>query len=119
MRFWRTQECWEEVGILPLSCQSHALSRMLFCTTADLSHHEFSTEEDLTYNLKTNLFGVINTVNAFLPLLKENKEGKKQIFVTTSILGSIGGPVTSQSPAASACELLFLFPILRTKESSN
>jgi len=84
-----------------------------------LTSIQFSTEEDLTYNLKTNLFGVINTVNAFLPLLKENKEGKKQIFVTTSILGSIGGPVTSQSPAASACELTLLFPILRTKESSN
>ncbi|GAA5882931.1 hypothetical protein JCM16303_006656 [Sporobolomyces ruberrimus] len=59
---------------------------------------EFS-EEDLTYNLTTNLYGVINTVNAFLPLLK--KGTGKQIFVTSSTLGSIGGPY-GQMPAASA-----------------
>ncbi|GAA5912322.1 SDR family oxidoreductase [Sporobolomyces salmoneus] len=59
---------------------------------------EFS-EEDLSYNLKTNLYGVINTVNAFLPLLKKGQG--KQIFVTSSVLGSIGGPYGGM-PAASA-----------------
>ncbi|GAA5933764.1 SDR family oxidoreductase [Sporobolomyces koalae] len=49
------------------------------------------SEDDLSYNLKTNLYGVINTINAFLPLLKQGQG--KQIFVTSSILGSIGGPM--------------------------
>ncbi|GAA6064683.1 hypothetical protein JCM10212_006179 [Sporobolomyces blumeae] len=57
------------------------------------------SEEDLTYNLKTNLYGVINTVNAFLPLLKQGQG--KQIFVTSSTLGSIGGPY-GKMPVASA-----------------
>ncbi|GAA5838151.1 hypothetical protein JCM5353_001513 [Sporobolomyces roseus] len=64
------------------------------------SSSQFS-EEDLSYNLKTNLYGVVNTINAFLPLLKENKQGKKQIFVTSSTLGSIGGPY-GKMPVASA-----------------
>lgn len=62
------------------------------------SSSQFS-EEDLTYNLKTNLYGVINTINAFLPLLKKGKG--KQIFVTSSTLGSIGGPY-GKTPVASA-----------------
>ncbi|GAA5970774.1 hypothetical protein JCM3765_006304, partial [Sporobolomyces pararoseus] len=62
------------------------------------SSSQFS-EEDLTYNLKTNLYGVINTINAFLPILKKGKG--KQIFVTSSTLGSIGGPL-GQTPVASA-----------------
>jgi len=72
-----------------------------------------SSEEDLSYNLKTNLYGVVNTVNAFLPLLKENKQGKKQIFVTSSTLGSIGGPY-GKMPVASACTF-FQSPHLSTK----
>ncbi|GAA6024383.1 hypothetical protein JCM11491_001113 [Sporobolomyces phaffii] len=61
---------------------------------------EFS-EEDLTYNLTTNLYGVVNTVNAFLPFLERGDGNKKQIFVTSSTLGSIGGPY-GKLPVASA-----------------
>ncbi|GAA5850974.1 hypothetical protein JCM3766R1_003963 [Sporobolomyces carnicolor] len=57
------------------------------------------SKDDLDYNLGTNLYGVVNTVNAFLPLLK--KGNGKQIFVTSSVLGSIGGPL-GQMPVASA-----------------
>ena len=49
------------------------------------------------------MYGVINTINAFLPLLK--KGTGKQIFVTSSTLGSIGGPY-GQAPVASACQFL-------------
>ncbi|GAA5912311.1 uncharacterized protein JCM6883_003320 [Sporobolomyces salmoneus] len=58
-------------------------------------------EEDLTYCLSANLYGVINTVNAFLPFLR--KGSKKQIFVTSSIVGRIGvdSPL-AQAPYAAA-----------------
>jgi len=83
-----------------LSFSSPALS--LATRKTDHSERENSSEEDLSYNLKTNLYGVVNTINAFLPLLKENQQGKKQIFVTSSTLGSIGGPY-GKMPVASAC----------------
>ncbi|GAA5970797.1 hypothetical protein JCM3765_006309 [Sporobolomyces pararoseus] len=53
------------------------------------------TREDLDYSLETNLFGVLNSVNGFLPLLR--KGIKKQIFVTSSIVGSIGGPISQMA----------------------
>ncbi|GAA5993393.1 hypothetical protein JCM5350_002162 [Sporobolomyces pararoseus] len=56
------------------------------------------TREDLDYSLETNLFGVVNSVNGFLPLLR--KGGKKQIFVTSSIVGSIGGPLGQMAGAS-------------------
>ncbi|GAA5933767.1 SDR family oxidoreductase [Sporobolomyces koalae] len=62
------------------------------------SSTQFS-EDDLSYNLQSNLFGVVNTVMAFLPLLKQGQG--KQIFVTSSLLGSIGGPL-GQTPVSSA-----------------
>ncbi|GAA5933755.1 SDR family oxidoreductase [Sporobolomyces koalae] len=50
-----------------------------------------ASTEDLERNLAVNLYGVINTVNAFLPLLRKGQG--KQIFVTSSLVGSIGGPL--------------------------
>ncbi|GAA5993387.1 hypothetical protein JCM5350_002159 [Sporobolomyces pararoseus] len=49
---------------------------------------EFSIQ-DLQYSLDTNLYGVINSIKGFLPLLR--KKEKKQIFVTSSEVGSFGG----------------------------
>jgi NADP-dependent 3-hydroxy acid dehydrogenase YdfG len=59
----------------------------------------YSTDEDLHYNLSTNLYGVINTVNAFLPFLRQGQ--KKQIFVTSSWIGSLKH---STSSMATACK---------------
>ncbi|KAL8292452.1 hypothetical protein RQP46_001064 [Phenoliferia psychrophenolica] len=56
-----------------------------------------STIAELQENLQTNLFGVISTTHAFLPLLREG--AGKQIWTLSSILGSIGGP-TSDAPSA-------------------
>lgn len=43
-------------------------------------------------NLETNVFGVMYAVEAFLPLLRRKSNGKKQIFITSSTIASIGGP---------------------------
>ncbi|CEQ41499.1 SPOSA6832_03231 [Sporobolomyces salmonicolor] len=53
--------------------------------------------EALEANLRTNLYGAAHTITHFLPLLQKGKG--KQIFVTSSIVGSLGGPV-SQVPGA-------------------
>ncbi|BGP17899.1 hypothetical protein JCM10213_000976 [Rhodosporidiobolus nylandii] len=53
--------------------------------------------EDLDANFRTNVYGVIHTVNSFLPLLEKGKG--KQIFVVSSIVASFGGPF-SQIPGA-------------------
>ncbi|GAA5882930.1 hypothetical protein JCM16303_006655 [Sporobolomyces ruberrimus] len=55
------------------------------------------TDEDLHYNLSTNLYGVINTVNAFLPFLRQGQ--KKQIFVTSSWIGSLKHSTSSMATA--------------------
>ncbi|SCV74886.1 BQ2448_7915 [Microbotryum intermedium] len=50
----------------------------------------FSTadKDSLIADISTNLYGVIYTTQGFLPLLKKGE--KKQIFVTSSIMGSMG-----------------------------
>ncbi|KAI5474410.1 hypothetical protein MNV49_003378, partial [Pseudohyphozyma bogoriensis] len=48
--------------------------------------------------LRINLIGTVNVTLAALPLLRAGK-GKK-IFTTSSIVGSIGGPLTQASPRA-------------------
>ncbi|GAA5882342.1 hypothetical protein JCM1840_005427 [Sporobolomyces johnsonii] len=53
--------------------------------------------EALDANLRTNLYGAAHTITHFLPLLRKGKG--KQIFVTSSIVGSLGGPF-SQVPGA-------------------
>ncbi|GAA6064115.1 hypothetical protein JCM10212_004962, partial [Sporobolomyces blumeae] len=57
------------------------------------------TSKELADNLQTNTFGVVNTCFAFLPLLR--KGNKKQIFITSSTVGSIGG-YFSETPLATA-----------------
>ncbi|KDE06398.1 hypothetical protein MVLG_03304 [Microbotryum lychnidis-dioicae p1A1 Lamole] len=50
----------------------------------------FSTadKDSLIADISTNLYGVIYTTQGFLPLLRKGQ--KKQIFVTSSIMGSMG-----------------------------
>ncbi|GAA5990058.1 hypothetical protein JCM5350_003427 [Sporobolomyces pararoseus] len=62
------------------------------------SSTQFS-EEELQLSVSTNLFGVVNTVNAFLPLLRKGE--KKQIFVTSSLVGSLSSE-WARKPFASA-----------------
>ncbi|KAK4050242.1 hypothetical protein OIV83_003563 [Microbotryomycetes sp. JL201] len=53
--------------------------------------------DSLKKELDVNVFGAMYTTQAFLPLLK--KGNKKQIIFLSSILGSMGNPM-SKSPAA-------------------
>jgi NAD(P)-dependent dehydrogenase (short-subunit alcohol dehydrogenase family) len=71
-----------------------------------------SSADELSHNLSANLYGVINTVNAFLPLLRKGE--KKQIFVTSSIVGSIGGPLGGMA-GAGACKSVSLSLSLSSK----
>ncbi|SCZ89279.1 BZ3500_MvSof-1268-A1-R1_Chr9g10354 [Microbotryum saponariae] len=57
-----------------------------------------STVQDLRDNFETNVFGVVQATEAFLPLLR--KGNKKQIFVVSSLLGSIGGDLSKVPVAA-------------------
>lgn len=56
-----------------------------------------STPEELEKTLQTNVYGVMRLTSAAIPLLRAGKE--KKIIVTSSLLGSIGGP-TSRAAVA-------------------
>ncbi|SGY14339.1 BQ5605_C010g06146 [Microbotryum silenes-dioicae] len=56
-----------------------------------------STIQDFRDNFETNVYGVVQATEVFLPLLR--KGNKKQIFVVSSLLGSIGGDF-SKAPVA-------------------
>lgn len=59
-----------------------------------------STIAELQTDLNTNLFGVINATHALLPLLRAGQQ--KKIWTVSSLVGSIGGPI-SDGPAAAMC----------------
>lgn len=45
--------------------------------------------------MNTNVFGAMHCVEAFLPLVRQKEAGKKQIFLISSIMGSLAGPMGS------------------------
>lgn len=47
--------------------------------------------------MDTNVYGAMNTTNAFLPLIKKKEQGKRQIFFVSSSMGSLTGEM-SQVP---------------------
>lgn len=78
--------------VIPPSVQLHRRNQPLIWL--------FRTFEELETDLRTNLFGVIDTTQALLPLLRAG-HGKK-VWTVSSILGSVGGPL-SDTTAAATC----------------
>lgn len=57
--------------------------------------------EELQSNMQINLYGVVSTTQAFLPLLL--KGNQKKIFTISSLSGSIGGILSESSFATPYC----------------
>lgn len=96
-----TPESSREAGELPLR---RTLSPSLSSASTNALFSSRSIT-NLNENLLTNLNGPILVTIELLPLLRQGKG--KQIFTTSSILGSLGGK-SSQSPIAATCASLYL-----------
>lgn len=84
---------------------SEGLGRPIALTFRTVLGDEFfdwtrRTLEELGTCLKTNLFGTISVTQALLPLLRKGHE--KKIWVVSSTVGSIGGPL-SEGPHMAMC----------------